>query len=239
MNTVLAGGAGGIFTFFTRRYITGEVKNARLDFQGLTNGILAGLVCIAASCDCVESWAAIITGIVGSISYSVGCRVLTAAQIDDPLEAFPVHGCSGLMGSIMLAFFKIDDGIFYGGQSYVAYSTVSGDDEKVIAGSELLGIQIFGCLMIVLWTGTLCSIFFYTSMRYNWLRLSEQDEILGGDLYYFGPLQFDGNPGDYDLADICGKLIIKSSEKPKEKDQEQVEEAVLQQVEMIDLEKVE
>jgi hypothetical protein len=32
MNTILAGGAGGIFTFCTRRIITGEAKNVRLDF---------------------------------------------------------------------------------------------------------------------------------------------------------------------------------------------------------------
>jgi len=33
------------------------------------------------------------------------------------------------------------------------------------------------------------------------LRLSEKDEILGGDLHYFGPIEFYGHPNDYDLVE--------------------------------------
>ena len=194
MNTILAPASGGLFTFFTRKYITGERKDMRMDFQGLTNGMLAGLVCITASCDCVESWAAVIIGILGSITYSASCRAMNAMKVDDPLEAFQVHGACGIMGCIVLAFFKMEDGIFYGGKS-------SEDEEgnKTVAGGELLGIQIFGCLMIAVWSGGLSSIFFAISMKMDSLRLSEQDEILGGDLHYFGPIEFEGNPSDYDL----------------------------------------
>jgi hypothetical protein len=149
---------------------------------------------------------------------------MTAAKIDDPLEAFQVHGCSGLMGCILLAFFKIDDGIFYGGKSYEAFDEASGEMSKKVAGAELLGIQLFGCLMIGLWSGILCSIFFFISMKFNWMRLSEQDEILGGDLYYFGPIEFEGNPADYDLADICGKLLMESAKKLKENDNGTIQE---------------
>jgi len=97
--------------------------------------MLAGLVCITASCDCVESWAAVIIGIIGSITYSGACRAMNAMKIDDPLEAFQVHGACGIMGCIVLAFFKMEDGIFYGGKS-------SEDEEgnKTVAGGELLGV---------------------------------------------------------------------------------------------------
>jgi Amt family ammonium transporter len=88
MNTVLAPSSGGLFTFFFRKYITGEKKDVRLDFQGLTNGILAGLVCVTASCNCIESWAAVVIGIIGAITYCVACRAMTAMKIDDPLETF-------------------------------------------------------------------------------------------------------------------------------------------------------
>ena len=117
------------------------------------------------------------------------------------------------MGCIVLAFFKIDDGIFYGGKS-----EVDGDGVKSVKGWELLGIQIFGCLMIALWSGVLCGIFFKVSMMLGVMRMSEEAEILGGDLYYFAPMEFDGNPADYDLADICGKIILESAKKLKESD---------------------
>lgn len=32
VNTILAPSAGGIFTFFTRKHITGQKKNIRMDF---------------------------------------------------------------------------------------------------------------------------------------------------------------------------------------------------------------
>ena len=54
----------------------------------MTNGILAGLVSITASCNCVEPWAAGIIGILGSLVYSAFCRIMDKFKIDDPLDAF-------------------------------------------------------------------------------------------------------------------------------------------------------
>lgn len=71
-----------------------------------------------------------------------------------------------------------------------------------MAGGELLGIQIASCLIIILWSGGLSAIFFAISKSLGVLRLSEQDEILGGDLHYFGPIEFYGNPKDYDLVEL-------------------------------------
>ena len=43
------------------------------------------------------------------------------------------------------------------------------------------------------------------------LRLSEIEEILGGDLKYFGPKEFYGHPNDYDLAENMQKQIVQSN----------------------------
>lgn len=202
MNTILAPSAGGLLTFVIRKHITGENKDIRMDFQALTNGILAGLVCVTASCDSIESWAALLTGMIGSVTYSVACLVMNKLQIDDPLEAFQVHGCCGIMGCITLAFFKIDDGILYGGKS-----ETDEEGNKTVRGGELLGIQLLGCLAIIAWAGGVSAIFFYISKLTNCLRLSEMDELLGGDLHYFGPINFDGNLKDYDLQDNVKDIV--------------------------------
>ena len=89
----------------------------RMDFQALTNGILAGLVTITAGCASVEPWAAFIMGGMGSLTYCLSCLAMNKLKIDDPLEAFQVHGACGIMGCILLAFFQIDNGIVYGGNS--------------------------------------------------------------------------------------------------------------------------
>lgn len=133
----------------------------------MTNGILAGLVAITAGCASVEPWAAVVMGLIGSLTYSLSCLAMNAAKIDDPLEAFQVHGACGVMGCILLAFFDINLGIFYGKKS-----EGEGDD-KTVAGGELLGIQIAACLIIILWSGGLSAIFFGISHKMGMLRLSE------------------------------------------------------------------
>jgi Amt family ammonium transporter len=177
-----------------RKYITGENKDARFDLTALTNGVLAGLVTVTASSDCVEPWVAVLCGFIGGTTYSVACLVMNKLRIDDPVDAFQIHGCCGFMGCITLAFFKMEDGIFYGGKSYI-----DEDGVKVLAGWELLGIQIFGCLCIVVWSGGLSGLFFFITNRLGLLRLCEMDEIIGGDLHYFGPIVFDGKLNQYDL----------------------------------------
>jgi len=46
-------------------------------------------------------------------------------------------------------------------------------------------------------------------MKGGHLRLSEEDEILGGDLHYFGPAEFDGDVDD--LRAAIGRLKLKVS----------------------------
>jgi Amt family ammonium transporter len=89
VNTVLAPASGGIFNLFFKKYLTGEDRRAsRYNLGALCNGVLAGAVCITASCNCVEPWAALIIGILGAIFYCLAVRLLEKLQIDDAVEAF-------------------------------------------------------------------------------------------------------------------------------------------------------
>jgi hypothetical protein len=94
------------------------------------NGILAGLVSITAPCAVVEPYGAIIIGILGATFYKFASIMLLRLRIDDPVDAFPVHGICGVWGLIAGGFFAteayvhqtygrdpaVDDwGVFYGG----------------------------------------------------------------------------------------------------------------------------
>lgn len=81
-------------------------SSPRIDFGGLSNGILAGLVAITASNHTVEAWAALVIGAIGGIIYCLGCKLLEKLQIDDPLEVSQIHMMNGLWGTIATAFFK-------------------------------------------------------------------------------------------------------------------------------------
>lgn len=176
VNTIISPSAAGIFTFLTKKHITGSGTQMRMDFPALTNGILAGLVSITAACDVVAPWAAFVIGILGSLVYSLSCKAMNALKIDDPLDAFQVHGCCGVLGVVVVAFFDQEKGILYGGEN----------------GGKLLGAQLLGCLCIIVWVGTTSGIIFFIANKLNVLRLHKNDELLGGDLYYFGPIRFEG-----------------------------------------------
>ena len=71
----------------------------------VTNGLLAGLVSITAVCDRVEPTFAVFIGGLGGLIYCLSCKLLVALNIDDPIEAAPVHGFCGLWGLIVVGIF--------------------------------------------------------------------------------------------------------------------------------------
>jgi len=166
----------------------------------MTNGILAGLVSITAACDCVEPWAAFIIGILGSLVYCLACKFMNWLQVDDPLEATQVHGFCGIWGCVALAFFKVTDGILYGGEE----------------SGKLLGIQLLGCLCIIAWVGVLSLIFFLIANALGLLRLPAEKEILGGDLHYFGPINMARELAAVDLDAHIELVTMASVPKRKE-----------------------
>jgi len=86
VNSVLSPCAGGIVACILKKYIMGNPNSPRVDFGGLSNGILAGLVAITANNHCVEAWAALVIGSIAGIIYCLGCKLLEKLEIDDPLE---------------------------------------------------------------------------------------------------------------------------------------------------------
>ena len=81
----------------------------------------------------------------------------------------------------MLAFFKIDKGLFY---------TFQNEIDGEIAGPKLLFVQLLGVVTIACWSGFLSFIYFFGSMKLGMMRYKLIDEVLGGDLHYFGPIKF-------------------------------------------------
>ena len=127
----------------------------------MANGILAGLVSITAGCANVEPYAAFIIGLIGGLVYICFSLLMEVLKIDDPLDAFAVHGGAGLWGVIALGFFHNQDGLFYGGNG------------------ELLGWQIAGVLSIAVWTAFWSILTFGLLKIFGKLRISKEEEIAG------------------------------------------------------------
>ena len=161
-NTTLAAAAGGLICFIIHAIRHKGTKD-RYNISPLTNGILAGLVSITAGCNGVEPYGALLIGIIGGFVYYIISNLLIKFKLDDPLDAFAVHGGSGAWGVIAVSFFDKSKGIFYG------HST------------DLLGEQLLGVFVISLWTFFGTVIIFGLLNNFNLLRISVEEEEKGID----------------------------------------------------------
>ena len=167
VTTTLSAVSGGLSTAALAKLVDNN-----WDLGQMCNGILAGLVSITAGCSVVDSWASIVIGAIGGAICFASSRTLVKFKIDDPLDAFPVHGACGAWGCIAVGLFCTDiytyndnayQGLFYGGGS-------------------LLGVQLLGVLTEILWVGGMTAIMFFTLSFTGLLRVSEEEEARGLDL---------------------------------------------------------
>ena len=160
-----AGGAIGATVIST-------LTSGKPDLTMIINGILAGLVSITAGCanlTMVGSWVA---GLVGGIIVVFSVAALDAAEIDDPVGAFSVHGVCGVWGTLVIGLwgFDIQDtgaalGLFNGG------------------GINQLGIQAVGAGAYAIWALVTCWIAWSViGGLFGGIRVSEEEEIQGLDI---------------------------------------------------------
>merc|ERR1712117_458640 len=152
-NTTLAPCVAGLVVFILRAQVC-EPKS--LDVGGFCNGILAGLVSITAGCAAVKPWEALAIGLVGGAIYQGASMLLKNLEIDDVVDAIPVHGACGMWGVLALGLF--------GGP----------------AGSIVT--QVSAILAIAIWVGGLSAIVFYPLKMAGMLRLSDAIQDKGADV---------------------------------------------------------
>lgn len=179
VTTTLAGATGGVTTL-----IILKLRDHIFDLLACLNGILAGLVSITACCAFVEPYAAIVIGFIGALVYIGAAMVLLALKIDDPLEAFPIHGAAGVWGALAVGLFNVKRhqesagveheiwGLFYGG------------------GGRLLGANLVAVCVIALWTLFLISPLFFLLKVMGILRISAEEEIIGNDVSKHGGVAY-------------------------------------------------
>ncbi|HJV46848.1 MAG TPA: ammonium transporter [Bacillota bacterium] len=163
LTTMLAASSGGaatlLFTLF--RY-------TKADAPSVINGSLAGLVAITAGCAFVSDKAAILIGIIAGLSMIYFTNLLESLKIDDPVGAFPVHGISGIIGTLAVGLFSTDGGLLYGG------------------GIKLLAIQALGLIVVCIWGYMMTWIGLKVISRFIPIRVTEEEEEIGLDISSHG-----------------------------------------------------
>merc|ERR1712187_74518 len=109
MNTTIAAATGGLVVFGLRV----AILKGFYDIGGFCNGILAGLVSITAGCGNVDCGSAFVIGVIGGFVYQGASLLMKRLGIDDPIDAFAVHGAAGAWGVMAAAFFDWGKGMDY------------------------------------------------------------------------------------------------------------------------------
>jgi len=174
VNTTLAPAGGGIAALILRRFV---LEPKMLTVTSVCGGILAGLVSITAGCGNIHPRAAFPVGFIGGIIYCLASDALQKLQIDDPVEAFAVHGAGGIWGTLAVPLFDIN-----------LLSGVEGDlfGPGVSLGKSLTA-QCAGIVVIILWSGILSFAMFSLIAAIGLLRVEAHEEEMGIDVAEFSP----------------------------------------------------
>ena len=169
VNTLLATAAGGIvitchFVYFHQVHELWE----------LLNGMLCGLVAITPCCATVPSWAAVIIGGSSVYAYLLGLKLVRRLRIDDVVDAFPVHGCCGIYGTICAGVFS----------TQALCDAAYGVGRINFSVGHQLPIQLAGCVSCIAVAATAQAALFLTIKHTVGIRVSEADERVGLDFRY-------------------------------------------------------
>ena len=182
VTTTLAAASGGVTGLFVKKYLPTKFGGTHIWDVGHTcNSLLGGLVGITAGCSVVTANHAILIGFIAAFIYHGASCLMRKLKIDDPLDAFAVHGACGVWGCIAVGLFAVVDysysgdavafphgGLFYGG------------------GGILLGVQIVGVLIEIAWVVTTTTVLFMALKMLGILRTSADVERAGMDVSKHG-----------------------------------------------------
>jgi len=148
------------------------------DIGGFCNGILAGLVSITAGCGNVDCGAAFVIAIIGGIVYQAASVTLKKLGIDDPIDAFAVHGAAGAWGVMAAALFDWGKGMDYS-HGWSGFDCGRGDDGKCIEGlnGQLIVANLVEIAAICAWVGINSALVFIPLRLAGFLRADELQDV--------------------------------------------------------------
>jgi len=193
VTTTLSAAAGGVVGLFLKRLLPPKFGGSGIyDIGHTCNSLLGGLVGITAGCSVITPGLAVVVGILSAFVYHGASCLMRKLKIDDPLDAFAVHGACGLFGVIAVGLFAkreysyaphaesawrfqdhdISTGVDLGPDAGIFMSGTRG---------ELFATQLVTVLIEIPWVVVMSATLFATLRALALLRVDPSDEITGLD----------------------------------------------------------
>ena len=151
------------------------IRQGKPTVIGAVSGAVAGLVAITPAAGYVEVFPSIAIGLIGgAICYSAVAILKERLGYDDSLDAFGVHGIGGMWGAIATGLWATTtinpdgaNGLFYG-------------------ETELFIAQLISIAVAIIFAVVGSIILFKIVNKFIEIRVDEDEEVLGLDLYEHG-----------------------------------------------------
>jgi len=157
VNTCLAAVFGALSAIVVQYKFTHKI-----DVVSTINGVLGGLVAITASCHLMTPMASVGIAIIAGIIVVLGVRLLEKYQLDDVIDAIPVHLFCGIWGTFALVLFA-DEQSWNTGLNFAQQAAIQ------LIGIAVTGLYAFSMSYFCLkWINSLYP-----------LRVSVEAEMLG------------------------------------------------------------
>ncbi len=164
--------------------VTEKIRDGHATSLGAASGIVAGLVAITPAAAAVDTWGAIVIGLVAGALCAIAIGLKYKLGYDDAFDVVGVHLVGGLTGTILIGFFATTnqgawypdgakDGLFYGG------------------GGTQLATQIIVAVIAGLFSFILTYVIGLVIKALGGLRLPEEVEVGGIDLAVHGETAYE------------------------------------------------
>jgi ammonium transporter, Amt family len=193
------------------------------------NGLLTGLAAVTAGCATVDTYGAIVIGIVAGWVYLALSKLLIFLKIDDVVDAIPVHLGGGLWGVIATGLLSKPDllanafGEDMGANAGWFYEWGRGSGNFTLMANQLLEVAF-----VIGWTFLTMYLFYSGLNILGWLRIDYIEEEAGLDISRHKGAAYDMTSG---AANEDAVMNLQSSrhkytdEKPSKKVEEESDEA--------------
>ncbi|MFG2036804.1 ammonium transporter [Dactylosporangium sp. NPDC048998] len=165
------------------------IRDRKPTLVGASSGAVAGLVAITPACGFIDSWAAVLLGLVAGIVCALAVSLKYRFGFDDSLDVVGVHFVGGWIGSLWLGFFANDklnpvitdggakNGLFMGG------------------GVGQLGAQAGASAIVTVYSFAIAFVLAFIIEKTIGFRVGSEAEVEGIDIAEHAESAYDMTPG--------------------------------------------
>jgi Amt family ammonium transporter len=202
VTTTLAAASGGVAGLLIKKFLPYKMGGTKVWDVGHTcNSLLGGLVGITAGCSVVTAHHAVLIGVLAAFIYHGASCLMRKLKIDDPLDAFAVHGACGFWGVVAVGLFAHKEYSYApppGNALYMDGTTVLGADAGLLMpGSRgvLFATQLITPLIEIAWVTSTSAVLFTILKLAGIFRVSIEEEAVGMDVSKHGGNAYTSNEG--------------------------------------------